>query len=168
MKHIIDTDKDPILPEWATPVSHKKMGQIEWKEKDFELYLDKKQKGGWINGNDLYEKIKDTPVMNVNVAQFFVDNPKLYPKEWKNEYVYFWGTIVRDRRDNLRYVPYLYGRGDGVVLDWVWAGHVWFGDLPALRHASSSKLSELSSSTLPLDLAIKICKDNNLKIYKEL
>ena len=97
MKKIyIDTDKAPIIPEWATLMEHKKSGKILWNPKDFELYLDDGQKNGkCIEGNKLYEKIKDTSVMNVNVAQFFVDNPKLYPDEWKGKWVYFWGTMFQ-------------------------------------------------------------------------
>ncbi len=143
--HTIDTDKAPVLPSWATLVEHKKSGQIEWKPETFDLYLSEKQKDSYITGHNLRTELKDEPVMNVNVAQYLVDHPELYPKEWKGEYVYFWGTIVQGSGSRLD-VPYLIENGGKVVLDWFWLDNDWDANYPALRFGKSSDLkpSELS------------------------
>ncbi len=136
-KHIIDTDADPKIPEWATLVTHKKSGKWTWNPKEIELHLEPEQRESIIGGKELYERIKDTAVMNVNVANFLLENQKLYPKVWENKYIYFWGTIVR-HRDGRLLVPCLVERGGEVHLNWDWLGNDWADARPAARFARLS------------------------------
>lgn len=148
-KHLIDTDASPKIPSWATLVEHKTSGQIEWQPEDFNLYLSEKQKTGWITGNNLRKELANEPTMNINVAQYLVDHPELYPEEWKGKYVYFWGTIVRDSGGDLG-VPCLVESGGGVVLGWHWLDNYWGAHSPALRFSKSLELKPSISSPLTL------------------
>lgn len=163
---IIDTTKVQELPSWATLVENKTFGKIEWKPEDFDLYLSEEQKTGYITGHTLREKLKDEPVMNLAMAQFFLDNPKLYPEAWKGKWIYFWGTIVQHSDGYLR-VPYLIGRGDLVVLSWYWLAYYWHSHYPALRFGKSLSLRP-SEPLVPLafDLRLKNLESDMEKIKK--
>ncbi len=49
---------------------------------------------------------------------------------------YFWKSVVQRRGDRSLSVPYLYVRGDGVVLRWHWLDYGWVDSRPAVRFAS--------------------------------
>ncbi len=172
MKHIIDTNRDiqSLLPKWVKEVvENKAYGKVEWNKKSVELYLSEKQKNGYISGTDLLEEMKDKNPVNLAFLQFFVDNPKLYPKEWRKKYIYGWGTIVRHDGGLLR-VPYLIEYGDEVVLYWGWLDVDWSSGNPALRFASispqNSNVSSLEPLSFVLESAIKICKENGYQVAK--
>lgn len=170
----IDTNRDitSLLPSWVTEVAeNKQYGEVPFDLKKMELYMSDKQKTGYISGTDLRKEMQDKSPVNLAYLQFFVDNPKLFPKEWKGQYIYGWGTIVRNDRGGLD-VPCLVLSDGRVVLDWRWLGYGWGSACPALRFASSdlgTQSSALALEPLPLDLdsAIKICKENGLKVIKE-
>lgn len=165
----IDTNRDitSLLPSWVKEVvENKTYGSVEWDEKSVELYLSEKQKTRYISGIDLREEMKDKNPVNLAFLNFFVENPKFFPKEWRGRYVYGWGTIVRSDHGNL-FVPYLCEGGCEVLLNWFWLDNDWDGYDPALRFASSV-LGTPETRNLDLESAIRICKENNLKVYKEL
>lgn len=150
----IDTDETPTLPyeSWSI-VENKTFGKIAWKPEDYELYLVDEQKTGYISGHSLREKLKDEPVMNLAMAQYLTEHPKLYPKSWKGQHIYFWGTLVQNSDDSL-YVPYLIESDGKVVLYWNWLDYCWRSHDPALRFRkfgiSSSEPKILPSDTLIL------------------
>jgi hypothetical protein len=105
IEHFINCDADPFIPGGWKVEEHKKGGQLKWDPKKVSLYLPKRQQNGKvIGGNELREELKDQPVLNANVLDYLLANPHLIPEEWKNKYVFFWGTIYRDSHGNL-YVP---------------------------------------------------------------
>lgn len=165
-----------MLPSWVKEVvENKTYGSIEWNLKDtersfdsdVELYLSEKQKTGYVLGDDLREEMKDKNPVNLAFLQFFVENPKLYPKEWKGKYIYGWGTIVRNDDGSL-YVPYLCEHGGEVVLNWHWLGRGWYSTFPALRFASpqNSDISPLEPENLDLESRIKALEDWKNNLFK--
>lgn len=171
-KHIIDLEKAPKIPNWGTLVEHKGKGKIDMSKQKFELHLEPEQKNGSIVGNILKEKLGDN-VLNINIAQYFIDNPKEYPEEWKGKYVHFWGTIIRDGVGDL-VVPFLCEIGGTVVLGWLWLGDVWDRSYPALRFASMplETLVPKSSETLhselsPSDLQMLYERIERLEEFKQ-
>ena len=60
----------------------------------------KKQKKGSIEGNDLRKEIVSPLVLNANVLDWLLDHPELIPEEWKDFYIFFWGTIYRYSEDS--------------------------------------------------------------------
>ncbi len=123
VKHIIDCDSNPYLPDGWSVEEHQKGGQLEWDPEKIQLWLSKSQKdGGYIEGNKLRKELKSQSVLNANVLDYLLANPHLIPEEWKGKYVYFWGTIYRSRSGNL-IVRCLYWGGD----KWIW-GYGWLDD----------------------------------------
>lgn len=140
VEHVIDCDAQPFVPDGWSVEEHQKGGAFKWDketQKDA-LYLSKGQAGSkYLEGNKLRKELTDksTPVLNANALDYLLANPHLIPEEWKGKYVFFWGTVYRDRDGSL-YVRCLYW-GDG-GWDWgsYWLGHGFRGDDPAAVRAS--------------------------------
>lgn len=109
--HIINCSAKPFVPEGWKVVKHSRDGKLEWDPEEIQLCLSSKQQdssGGWITGNDLHEEFKGKPALNANVLDYLLEpeNQHLIPEEWKDKFVFFWGTVYRDNT-GLRCVRYL-------------------------------------------------------------
>jgi len=136
--HIIDCDANPFLPVgWKGIESHKKGGMLEWNPTKVKLYLSPNQQDGkTIKGHNLRKELENEPVLNANVLDYLLAHPELIPEEWKEKYVYFWGTIYRDSVGRLcvRYLCFIGGR-------WRW-GCDWLGiDRDSNSPAACSQVS---------------------------
>lgn len=112
-EHLIDCDDDPFIPDDWSVEEHKKGGMFKFNPEKISLYLSEKQKKGSIGGHDLRKELADKPAMNANVLDYLLAHPELIPEEWKEKYIFFWGTIYRDS------YGYLYVRCLG------WNGSFW-------------------------------------------
>jgi hypothetical protein len=108
LEHLIDSDSAPFIPNGMSVEEHKKGGLFKFDPAKIFPYLSKKQKKGSIGGHDLRKELANLPVLNANVLDYLLAHPELIPEEWKNKYIFFWGTIYSDS------VGYLYVR----CLDW--------------------------------------------------
>ncbi len=131
VKHVIDLDADPYLPDGWKVEEHKKGGQFEWDPSKINLYLSPNQLGDKrIEGNDLRKELAKKPVFNANLLDYLKANTSLIPDEWKKDekgntrYIFFWGTIYRNSGGGL-YVRYLYWGGGEWVWDCYWLGDDW-------------------------------------------
>ncbi|MFA5359025.1 MAG: hypothetical protein WC310_04390 [Patescibacteria group bacterium] len=131
VKHIVDLDIDPFVPDYWEVVEHIKGGQFTFDPTKVVLYLDEVQKeAGVIVGNQLREKIKDRSAYNANLLDFYLKNPHLIPKEWKGKTVFFWGTIYRDSDGDLC-VRFLKWRGYKWHWSFAWVGGCIYDSNPA-------------------------------------
>ncbi|MCX6751445.1 MAG: hypothetical protein NT161_01615 [Candidatus Nomurabacteria bacterium] len=128
VEHAIDCDSDPFIPSGWKVEEHQKGGIIKFDASKVSFYLSKKQKSGSsIEGNKLREELKNKKVLNANVLDYLLANPKAIPDEWKKDengntrYIFFWGTIYRVSVGDL-YVRFL--SWDGGEWDW---GSFWLG-----------------------------------------
>ena len=129
---IIDCDVSPSIPNGWSIEEHVAGGQLEWDPAKVELWLDKKQKNSnSITGKALRKKLAKKKVFNVNVLDYLLANPHLIPEEWKGRYIYFWGTIYRDRDGCVVYVRYLYWGDDAWCWHYDWLGNHWYDCHPA-------------------------------------
>ena len=135
-QHIIDCDTQPFCPEEWSVEEHTKGAQLEWDLAKIDLYLCKEQEKGWIEGNKLRKKLKNQPALNANVLDYLLANRHLIPEEWKNKYVFFWGTIYRDSYGNL-YVRSLNWYGSEWLWYFNWLGDHWYVDDPAVVSVAS-------------------------------
>lgn len=176
---MINTNKKPFCPEGWKVESHIKNGKVELK--DIELWSTHKQENG-IVGTEL-QKLVPNP-LNANVLDYLLENPILIPEEWKGKWVFFWGTIYRSSSGCL-YVRCLYWGGSRWFWDCIWLDHSFDGDNPAAVLASPKSsetkpsldtlkkgISLTEADVIPnetsLEQAIKVCKDNGLRVYREL
>lgn len=125
---LIDTNKQPFIPDGITLESHKGLGKID--PTKIELYLSEKQKTGYIKGTDLLKELEDKPVLNAVVLDYLLKHPKLIPDEWKDKYVYFWGTIYSNSYGNL-FVRCLDWNGRRWGRLYSWLDNDWLGCYPA-------------------------------------
>lgn len=96
VKHIINCDADPFLPENWKAESHKRGGQLEWDPAKVRLHLSPDQQGSkYIEGNKLRKELESESVLNANVLNYLLAHTELIPEEWKGKYVFFWGTVYR-------------------------------------------------------------------------
>lgn len=125
VKHIIDMDANPYIPNNWKVESHKKQGQLEWDPENIQLYLSAEQHGDkWIKGDKLQKELETQPVLNANLLDYLLKYPELIPESWKGKAIFFWGTIYRDSDGDLC-VRYLYWGGES----WFWLCHcLWLGD----------------------------------------
>lgn len=164
---LIDTTKQPKsrLEGWTIESHDTSLGKIN--PRDIKLWLSEKQKTSYQTGSDLYDEVKVQSPLNACVLDYLLKNPKEIPEEWKGQYVYFWGTILRSPSGD-RYVLCLYWN-DG-AWDWrvLWLDGDWDAGGPSAVLATKSSETKTSDS-LPLDLssAIKVCKDAGYKVIKE-
>lgn len=137
IKHVIDLDADPHLPNDWKVEEHKKGGQFEWDPAKVKFHLSKNQTDGKsIEGNKLRKELAEEPVFNANLLDYLLKNPLLIPDEWKKDeqgntrYIFFWGTIYRNSVGRLC-VRYLFWGGDEWVWDYDWLGDDWGARNPA-------------------------------------
>ena len=138
IKHIIDLDADPFLPEGWQVEEHKKGGQLEWDPTKVKLYLSENQRNNRvIQGNKLRAELANQPVLNANVLDYLLAHPELIPEECKGKAVFFWGTIYRNS-DGVLCVRCLYWIGGGWRWHYSrWLGDGWYVDGPAALRASN-------------------------------
>lgn len=142
LKCFIDFDKPPTIPHgWAILPDHEQLpnrvkGVMEFDSAKVRLHLDRGQLDGKaMKGNELRESLKKTTVYGAQLGDFYYANQHLIPPEWKEEAVFFWGTIYRDSDGNL-YVRHLYW-GDGAWnWDYYWIVYCWDDSNPAAVPAS--------------------------------
>ncbi|HEY4499344.1 MAG TPA: hypothetical protein VJH94_04770 [Candidatus Paceibacterota bacterium] len=128
VKHVIDCDADPFLPQGWEVEEHRKGGQVEYDPSKITLHLSKNQRDGKVmGGNELREELRTMPVMNANVLDWYLAHPELIPPDWKGKLVCFWGTIYRSSGGGGLYVFYLSWDGDRWRWSYIWLGH-GFGD----------------------------------------
>jgi hypothetical protein len=137
VKHVIDLDADPHLPNDWKVEEHKKGGQFEWDPAKVKFHLSKSQTDGKsIEGNKLRKELANEPVFNANLLDYLLKNPLLIPDEWKKDeqgntrYIFFWGTIYRHSDGHLC-VRCLCWRGGEWVWDYGWLGSGWDAVSPA-------------------------------------
>ncbi|GEM_PF-659694 len=134
---IIDLDSDPFIPNGLKLESHQKHGQFKWDPKKIKLYLSDNQRNDkTIRGHNLRKELEKQKVLNANLLDFLLKNPRLIPKNWKvgengkTRYIFFWGTIYRDSSDSLYVRCLLWNVGE-----WRWSYDllvlVWGADDPS-------------------------------------
>lgn len=134
--HLIDLDADPFVPDGWTVEKHQKGGQFKWRTNNVSLHLDKSQKNGRvIEGSKLRKELERKLVLNANVLDYLLDHPHLIPEEWKSEFVFFWGTVYRNR-DGYLFVRYFLWSDDRWHGSFYWLGMHWHDAEPALVVAS--------------------------------
>ncbi len=131
VKHIIDCDADPFVPDGWKVEEHKKGSKFEWSQTKVKLHLDDAQVKGSIEGNKLREKLASESVLNANVLDYLLKNPHLIPEEWKGKYIFFWGTVYRDSGGGLC-VRCLYWFDRQWYWDSYWLDYGWRSYDPAL------------------------------------
>ncbi len=137
VKHLIDLDADPFVPDGWEVIEHIKGGQFVFDPAKVTLHLDEAQKNnGVIVGNELRLKLKDRQIYNANLLDFYLKNPRLIPEEWKGKAVFFWGTIYRDSDGDLC-VRCLVWSGCGWDWDFYWLGFNFRDFGPAAVPASN-------------------------------
>lgn len=134
---VIDLDAGPFVPDGWKVEEHQKGGQFAFDQSKVTLHLHTGQlNGGRIKGTSLQKKLTNLPVMNANMLDWYLAHPQHIPEEWKGKYVFFWGTVYRDRFGNLC-VRCLYWLGGQWSWGDDWLGHDWNADRPALVRAST-------------------------------
>ena len=132
VKHVIDLDADPYLPNGWKVEEHKKGGQFEWDPSKINLYLSPNQLGRKsIQGDNLFRELADKPVFNANLLDYLTVNTSLIPDEWKGKHIFFFGTTYLDRHNNHPYIRCLCWRGGKWIGDYNWLFTIWNSDDPA-------------------------------------
>lgn len=108
VKHIIDLDADPYLSDgdndetgWEVEI-HTQGGQFEWDLSRIKLFTSLGSvpgKSKYVNSYNLYKKVKEKPVFNLNMLDYLLECQKLIPDAWKGKAIFFWGTILRGKGD---------------------------------------------------------------------
>ncbi|MBU0625213.1 hypothetical protein KKF05_02615 [Patescibacteria group bacterium] len=125
----INGDADPFIPHEKSWIieEHRSNGQLLWDPTRVQLYLSKKQKSNRIIlGRRLRQELQQQPILNANVLDHLLAHPHLIPKEWRGKYIFFWGTVYRDRGGGLC-VRCLLWNGD----KWDWGCNWLVNDWPA-------------------------------------
>ncbi len=134
--HVIDCDADPFVPDGWSVEEHQKGGSFQWDASRVELWLTNGQKNGKVlEGNKLRKEMAKKVPFNACVLDYLLANPHLIPEEWKGKYVFFWGTVYRDRDGDLC-VRYLCWRGGRWGWGGSWLGSAWGDRSPAALRAS--------------------------------
>jgi hypothetical protein len=50
-----------------------------------------------LAGTEIRRQFKSKPVLNVNVLDYLLAQPRLIPKLWEGKVICFWGTIYREK-----------------------------------------------------------------------
>lgn len=145
-KHVIDLNAEAFVPDgWKVEehqITANSCGTLEWDANNVEFYLDDDQKNGQvIEGNKLRKRLARKPILNANVLDYLLQNPKLIPDSWKKDesgdtrYVFFWGTIYRNQKGDLR-VRSLCWFGGRWRWHASWLESAWASGDPAALHSN--------------------------------
>ncbi|MFC1632935.1 hypothetical protein ACFL1U_02220 [Patescibacteria group bacterium] len=93
IKHVIDLDADPFVPEGWTYDRHIAQGQFEWDPTRIELFQSEEQKQRMISPQSVRKALRGMPVLNANLLDYLLAHPELYPEVWGDMQVIFWGTV---------------------------------------------------------------------------
>lgn len=96
VEHIIDCDADPLVPSGWKVEEHQKMSNIKFDPSKISFYASQKQKDDGIEGSELRKELEGEKVLNANVLDYLLKNPRIVPKGWKGRYIFFWGTVYRN------------------------------------------------------------------------
>ena len=134
--HVIDLDADPFVPKDWMVEEHQKGGNFRWDaSRVIPLISKKNESGGWLQGNTLRKELKEKPVFNANLLDYLLMHPSLIPADWKDKYIFFWGTIYR-QPDGGMGVRCIYWHRDR----WLWRGgwliHQWHGSIATAQYAT--------------------------------
>lgn len=135
--HLIDCDAAPFIPDGWQVEEHRKGGQFKFDPAMVKLYLSKGQRGGKrIEGAKLRTELAKKSVLNANVLDYLrkPENRRLIPAEWKDKYIYFWGTIYRGPDGSL-FVRCLYCFDGRCSWHYIWLGLDWLSSSPAAVRA---------------------------------
>ena len=131
VKHIIDMDANPCVPDNWKVESHKKGGQLEWTSEKVKLYLSLEQQGEkCVEGNKLRKELEAQPVCNANLLDYLLAYPELIPESWKSKAICFWGTVYRNSDGHLC-VRFLCFGGRSWYWSYFWLGRGFCSDGPA-------------------------------------
>ncbi len=110
---MIDCDALPMIPSNWNIKKHQKCGVIKFDISKIELYFLKGYKNVITENNDLLVELKGKKLMNANVLDYLLANPKYIPEEWRKlKRVFFLGTV--------------YGVGDYLGFRYIeWRGGRW-------------------------------------------
>ena len=99
VKHIIDLDGPPFVPDGWEVVEHHQGGSFAWDPEKVMLYFSERQKRGdfrsYSQGHDLRKEIEWRHPFNANLLDYLLGHQDLIPKDWKERWIFFWGTIYR-------------------------------------------------------------------------
>lgn len=142
----------PVYPDWVKMAMHPELeptGPVEYDLSTIDLWLHYKQKnGGYIQGNKLYEHLKDKKTLASCLSlrdgeEIQKKGLVVFRKFFGGKAVFLWKSIVQHRNGHLYvpfrnghlYVPFLIEYNDEVAVDWYCLDNDWLLS-PALRFAS--------------------------------
>jgi hypothetical protein len=137
----VDRSVKPTYPDWFKKLEHPELecsGPAEYNlQTGVQEWLHDDQKNGVVVGNTIYTRLKDTNALAscLNLQDGLAIQAKgiaVFRKLFGGKAVFLWGSVVRYRDGDLL-VPYLYERGDKVVVDWFWLDLNFSSSNPALR-----------------------------------
>lgn len=97
---------------------------------------EKQKQPPFPTGFGVEEHLKETGLidrclsLDDEVVKGWIKNPKTYPQEYKDVYLYLWKSQRTD--GSYRHIAYLYWRGDRVIVSWYWLEGRWRGYHPVL------------------------------------
>jgi hypothetical protein len=97
--HMIDCDTKPEFLG-KTVAEHQKGGM--WNFDPDKITLRKVEKqiaGDDILARHVYKEIACLPVLNSNVLDYLLQHQEIIPDDWKDKYIFFWGTIYRNSNE---------------------------------------------------------------------
>mgnify|MGYP001620111609 CR=1 FL=1 len=82
----------------------------------------------YVNGEVMKRRAKELNAhLGQGHAEYLLEHQELIPKEWRDKFLVFPGTVWRDSVGD-RYVPYLYCYGDRWYLSFGWLWYDWYSD----------------------------------------
>src|SRR3989344_3867372 len=153
--NIIHVDRSiyPSYPNWVERVMHPKLRETGPSEYDISaveqwLHDDQKDKGKYINGNEIYTCLKDTNTLKVclglrDLEEIQNKGDVFFRRYFQREYfqsktVFGWKSLVQHHIDHHHHLaaPFLYEKREEVLLGWRWLDDAWDDGHVTLRFAS--------------------------------
>lgn len=143
----VDRSIKPTYPDWVKKVLHPELesvGPTEYDASSIDQWLDNDQNSGnMTTGYKVYATLKEKDMKLLKTCLGLRDLEEIkkkginfFWKHFRGKAVFGWASVTQNHGDNFS-VPYLYERGNSVVLSWRDVGsHMTVGN-PALRHVSS-------------------------------
>lgn len=155
-KQMIKLSTKAFIPKGYTWTVERHEPMKSFDPKSLQLHFEPEQEKGYIKGEVLAERMKGKG-LNSNVLEYLLKHTELIPEDWKNRYVFFWGTVYRHADGDLC-VRYLFWDGGRWGWDYDWLVSDWRSSDPA---AVSSEVSSIDIKNK--ESKIDVCKEKTIK-----
>ena len=107
-KKFLAVDAQPTYFIGWSVLEHKQSDWTGFNPKQVNLYQSPRQQNGGLSGLDLQKELARALILNGNVLDYLLSQPRIIPEEWECKKIFFAGTVYQNCHGDY-FIRYLIG-----------------------------------------------------------